>query len=218
MKWPIFNLFCAAVTSKESLSWTKSSRVPLGRCEILITASVLARAKCVQRGSPLLDLLVGRIRHQQLRTDIHSSHRQRRTCSRAAFRNVRRAPEQRVLEIVPHPEKGDQVTCGPGPFSMASPDLVSAQLLKAGFQRPCFERFDADISIGQTVDEAVGLGMEVGPAGEILRLAGADADRYRADVIRTLRKLCGEWATPQGVKGRSSSWIVSAYAPMEHGN
>ena len=159
----------------------------------------------------------------------------------AAFRNVRRAlvpggiftmvvwrsksenpflseAEQRVLEIVPHPEKGDKVTCGPGPFSMASPDLVSAQLLKAGFQRPCFERFDAEISIGQTVDEAVDLAMEIGPAGEILRLAGADADRYRADVIRTLRELSNQWATPDGVKAGSSSWIVSAYAPTDHGN
>jgi len=159
----------------------------------------------------------------------------------AAFRNVRRAlvpgglftmvvwrsksenpflseAEQRVLEIVPHPEKGDNVTCGPGPFSMASPDVVSAQLLKAGFERPSFERFDADISIGQTVDEAVDLGMEIGPAGEILRLAGADAVRYRADVIRTLRELSTLWETPEGVKGGSSSWIVSAYAPKDNGN
>ena len=107
----------------------------------------------------------------------------------AAFRNVRRA-------LVPG----------------------SAQLLKAGFERPTFERFDADISIGQTVDEAVELGMEVGPAGEILRLAGADAVRYRADVIRTLRELSTLWETPEGVRGRSSSWIVSVYAPRDNGN
>jgi ubiquinone/menaquinone biosynthesis C-methylase UbiE len=159
----------------------------------------------------------------------------------AAFRNVRRAlvpgglftmvvwrsksenpflceAEQRVLEIIPHPDKGDQVTCGPGPFSMASPDVVSAQLIKAGFERPCFERFDADINIGRTVDEAVDLAMEIGPAGEILRLAGADADRYRADVIRTLRELSNQWKTPDGVKAGSSSWIVSAYAPADRGN
>jgi ubiquinone/menaquinone biosynthesis C-methylase UbiE len=126
--------------------------------------------------------------------------------------------EQRVLEIVPHPEKGDQVTCGPGPFSMASPDVVSAQLLRAGFERPCFERFDADICLGDTVDEALDLGMEIGPAGEVLRLAGDDAEKYRADVVRTLRELYAEYATDDGVKGRSSSWIVSAYAPKEPGN
>ena len=126
--------------------------------------------------------------------------------------------EQRVLEIVPHPEKGDQVTCGPGPFSMASPDVVSAQLLLAGFERPCFERFDADICIGDTVDEALDLGMEIGPAGEVLRLAGDDAEKYRADVVRTLRELYAEYVTDDGVKGKSSSWIVSAYVPKESGN
>ncbi len=159
----------------------------------------------------------------------------------AALRNVRRAlvpgglltmvvwrskdenpflseAEQRVLAIVPHPEKGDQVTCGPGPFSMSSPDVVSAQLLRAGFERPCFERFDADICVGYTIDEALDLGMEIGPAGEILRLAADDAERHRADVVRTLRELYTEYSTEDGVKGRSSSWIVSAHVPKELGN
>jgi ubiquinone/menaquinone biosynthesis C-methylase UbiE len=159
----------------------------------------------------------------------------------AAIRNVRRAlvpgglltmvvwrskdenpflseAEKRVLAIVPHPEKGDQVTCGPGPFSMSSPDVVSAQLLRAGFERPCFERFDADICVGYTIDEALDLGMEIGPAGEVLRLAGDDAKRHRADVVRTLRELYTEYSTLDGVKGRSSSWIVSAYVPKELGN
>lgn len=126
--------------------------------------------------------------------------------------------EERVLEIVPHPEKGDQVTCGPGPFSMASPDVVSAQLLKAGFERPCFERFDAQIRLGDSVDEALALGMEVGPAGEILRLAGETADRYRSDVVRTLRELYAQNLAHDGVKAGSSSWIVTAKVPQEMGN
>ena len=126
--------------------------------------------------------------------------------------------EQRVLAIVPHPDKGDQVTCGPGPFSMASADVVSAQLLLAGFERPCFERHDADICVGYTIDEALELGMEIGPAGEILRLAGSEAERYRADVVRTLREMYTEYVTPDGVKAGSSSWIVSARAPKPSGN
>ena len=40
-------------------------------------------------------------------------------------------PERIVRELLGHPAKGDQVTCGPGPFSMASADLVSEQLLEA---------------------------------------------------------------------------------------
>ena len=125
-------------------------------------------------------------------------------------------PERRVLEIIPHPDKGDRVTCGPGPFSMASPDVVSAQLLKAGFERPCFERFDADIRIGDTVDEAVEFGMELGPAGEILRLAGADAERHRSEVGRALRELAEQYLTADGVGGGSSSWIVTARRGLDN--
>ena len=85
--------------------------------------------------------------------------------------------EQRVLAIVPHPEKTeDQITCGPGPFSMAGPDLVSAQLKAAGFEHICFERFDTDIRMASTVDEALDIAMALGPAGEVLRLAGEEAD------------------------------------------
>ncbi|KAB2889363.1 MAG: class I SAM-dependent methyltransferase, partial [Kofleriaceae bacterium] len=71
--------------------------------------------------------------------------------------------EQKVLELIPHVEKGDQVTCGPGPFSMASPDLVSAQLLAAGWERITFERFDAEIRVGATLDEAIDIAMAIGP-------------------------------------------------------
>jgi hypothetical protein len=60
--------------------------------------------------------------------------------------------------------------------------------------------------------------MEIGPAGEILRLAGAEAERYRKDVIRALRELASQYVSADGVKGRSSSWIVSAYAPKKQRN
>ena len=126
--------------------------------------------------------------------------------------------EQRVLEIVPRPEETeDQITCGPGPFSMASADLVSAQLLAAGFGRITFERFDADICIGATVDRAIDLAMALGPAGEVLRLAGEAAETKRPEVVAALRELFvglprPEGAPPTGVFGRSSSWIVTAVA------
>ena len=89
--------------------------------------------------------------------------------------------EQRVLAIIPHPEKGDEVTCGPGPFSMASADLVSTQLLAAGFERPVFERVDTEAWLGDTVSEAVEFALALGPAGEILRLAGPDGERHAAE-------------------------------------
>ncbi len=120
--------------------------------------------------------------------------------------------EQRVLDIVQPPEKTDQVTCGPGPFSMASPDVVSTQLAAAGFDRIGFERFDAEIQVGESVADAVELAMAIGPAGEVLRLAGAEAEERKPAVVQALRELLGPKARDGGVYARSSSWLVSALA------
>jgi len=122
--------------------------------------------------------------------------------------------EQRALKIVPRPEETeDQITCGPGPFSMAGPDLVSAQMQAAGFTRVSFERFDCDICLGANVARAVDAAMAVGPAGELLRLAGEDAERKRPLLEATLSELFATWTRSGAVYGKSSSWIVSAVAP-----
>jgi ubiquinone/menaquinone biosynthesis C-methylase UbiE len=121
--------------------------------------------------------------------------------------------EQKVLEIIPAVEKGEQVTCGPGPFSMASADLVSAQLKAAGWERIGFERFDADIRVAADLDEAIEFAMALGPAGEIIRLAGDEGQRKQAEVIAALRTLLAPAVRPDGVYGGSSTWIVTARAP-----
>jgi ubiquinone/menaquinone biosynthesis C-methylase UbiE len=59
-----------------------------------------------------------------------------------------------IVPVVSH-EDTDQVHCGPGPFSMSGPDMVSSMLRGAGFDRIAFERFDADICIGKNVDDAI---------------------------------------------------------------
>ncbi len=121
--------------------------------------------------------------------------------------------EQRVLEIVSVPEKTDQVTCGPGPFSMASPDVVSAQLLAAGFERPTFERFDGDIYVGRDLEAAMEFALTLGPAGEVMRLAGAEAERKRPEILAAVSEVLAPYVRPEGVFGGSSSWIVTARAP-----
>jgi ubiquinone/menaquinone biosynthesis C-methylase UbiE len=54
--------------------------------------------------------------------------------------------ELKVREIVPvvSHEGTNQVHCGPGPFSISGPDMVSTMLLAAGYAGIAFERFDAD--------------------------------------------------------------------------
>ena len=154
----------------------------------------------------------------------------------AAMRNVRRAmkPDARlcivvwrkrednewmhtaeriVRAIVPEPEtKTDAPTCGPGPFSMAGADTTSDILLHAGFHDVTFERSDAPILIGRDVDDAIEFALALGPAGEIMRLAGADGEKLRPRVVTALRDALASYTTPDGVRAGSSSWIVTARA------
>jgi len=120
--------------------------------------------------------------------------------------------ELRVRDIVPQVkhEETDQVHCGPGPFSMASPDLVSAILKPAGFDRIAFERFDTDICIGRDLDEAVEFAMTLGPAGEMIRLAGDEGIRLKPKVAVALREVLAPYAKPNGVWGPSSTWFITA--------
>jgi ubiquinone/menaquinone biosynthesis C-methylase UbiE len=122
---------------------------------------------------------------------------------------------QTIVEgIVERPEEYDEPTCGPGPFSMADADTTSAVLLSAGFEDVCLRRCDIPILIGSDVDEAIDLVMSLGPAGEILRLAGERATHLHGTVNAALREGLAEFAEPDGrVVAPASTWIVSATAP-----
>ena len=125
--------------------------------------------------------------------------------------------EQTVREIVPvvSHEQTNQVHCGPGPFAWAGADTVSDLLQSAGYDRVSLERTDLDIRIGRHLDEAVEFAMTLGPAGEILRLAGADGERLRGTVVDALRKALKpfERADGSGLWAPSSTWFVSARNP-----
>jgi len=126
------------------------------------------------------------------------------------------AAEQCVRKLVPvvdHDET-DQVHCGPGPFSMAGPDMVSDLLMSCGFERVRFERQDRDILIGRDVEEAVAFAEALGPAGEILRLAGEEGERLRPSVLDALREeLARHDRGADGVWAGSSAWVVRAQRP-----
>src|SRR5690606_13583384 len=118
-----------------------------------------------------------------------------------------------LLPVVSH-EETDQVHCGPGPFSMAGPDLVSTMLSEVGYQRISFERFDAEICIGRSVDEAVEFAMALGPAGEIVRLAGEIGEQRAPEVRAALRQVVSPYRREDGeVWAPSSVWFVTAENP-----
>ena len=120
---------------------------------------------------------------------------------------------QEIVEgIVPRPDEYEEPTCGPGPFSMADADTTSAILLGADFADISLRRCDIPIVIGRDLDEAVDLVMAMGPAGEILRLAGDRAAHLHGQVDAALREGLAEFAGPDGVRAPASTWIVTAVA------
>ena len=120
--------------------------------------------------------------------------------------------ELRVRELVPvvSHEETNEVHCGPGPFSMAGPDMVSAMLKAAGFEGITFERFDSDICIGRDLEEAVEFAMALGPAGEIIRLAGDEGQKRKPQVAAALRETLARYVRKDGVWGPSSTWFITA--------
>ncbi len=118
--------------------------------------------------------------------------------------------ELAVREVLGDPPKLDQVTCGPGPFSMAGPDLVGDQLLAAGYRDIAFERYDAPIQIGDDPDDALAFALSLGPAGEVVRLAGQAAVERAAEVDSAVRKVLERYTQPSGVFAPSSTWIITA--------
>jgi ubiquinone/menaquinone biosynthesis C-methylase UbiE len=115
--------------------------------------------------------------------------------------------------FVTKPEEYDEPTCGPGPFSMGNADTTSGILLSAGFEEITLRRSDLPIVIGANVEEAAELAMSLGPAGEILRLAGERAAHLHEPVAAALQEGLAEWDGPEGVVAPASTWIVSAVSP-----
>ena len=127
---------------------------------------------------------------------------------------------QTIVEgIVERPEEYDEPTCGPGPFSMADADTTSEILRFAGFANIALQRCDIPITIGSDLEEALELVMALGPAGEILRLAGDRAAHLHGQVEAALREGLAEFAVDGELLAPASTWIVTARAqgPQAHG-
>ncbi len=153
---------------------------------------------------------------------------------KAAMRNLRSAlrPQGRLLMIVwrslednewvrvptkvaaahlpPPPETGR--TCGPGPFSMADRESVTDILTGAGFVDVVFTRVDVPVTVGATVDEALDLALQIGPAGELMREAGDIGIARRPVIEAELRRMLAGYQTDHGIVMPSSSWAITARA------
>ena len=123
---------------------------------------------------------------------------------------------ERIVErFLTRPETTDEPTCGPGPFSMANADTTTDMLVRAGFEDISLERCDIEVTIGADLDEAVEFVMALGPAGELIRLAGDAAQPHRASIDAALGEALAALQGSEGtaVRAPASSWIVSARSP-----
>jgi hypothetical protein len=117
---------------------------------------------------------------------------------------------ERYLE---EPEETDEPTCGPGPFSMANADTTSEILVHAGFEDIALHRQDVNYRMGANMDQAIALVTAIGPAGELIRLAGDAADEVRPQLEADLRAAYADLERPDGVYASASAWIVTARVP-----
>jgi hypothetical protein len=96
---------------------------------------------------------------------------------------------------------------------MADADTTSDVLLRAGFRDVTFVRWDEEIPIGRDLEAAIELVMTLGPAGEILRLAGDRAAHLHPQVDAALRSGMADFVGADGVSAPASTWIVTARNP-----
>lgn len=121
-------------------------------------------------------------------------------------------PKEIVLRYLPAP--GDDArTCGPGPFSMANQEMVTKQLEIAGYTDIDFTRIDAPLMVGNTLDDAVGFQIALGPAGEVYREAGDEAVQRHDEIDTALKSELKKYETDEGIVMDSSSWMISARNP-----
>ena len=85
--------------------------------------------------------------------------------------------------------------------------------MSAGYEDIRLDRTDTKIKVGGDLDEAIDFVTGLGPAGEIIRLAGEEADEMRPKLIQAVREALEAFADEDGVRAQMSTWAVSAAAP-----
>ncbi len=91
--------------------------------------------------------------------------------------------------------------------------MVTRQLEIAGYDIIKFERVDAPILVGETAEDSIGFRLALGPAGEVYREAGEEAERQHDVIDRALKREIGRYRTDEGIVMGSSSWVISARNP-----
>ena len=117
-----------------------------------------------------------------------------------AMVTIRAAAQHLELPDPPGPED-------PGPYSFSEPERVRRILTEAGFCDIALEPLDREVSLGANLEDAVINAQHIGPvANVVIDAPQAVRDRIAED----LRQALQPYATDDGVKVGSASWIVTA--------
>jgi hypothetical protein len=74
------------------------------------------------------------------------------------------------------------------------------------------------VLVGADVADAIAFQLAIGPAGEVFREAGEEAERKRALIESALAEAIRRQTTSaEGIVMDSSSWVVSAIRPADEG-
>jgi len=121
-----------------------------------------------------------------------------------------------VLKFLPPPGEGAR-TCGPGPFSMSDQAMVKKMMEIAGYADITFKRVDAPVLIGRTVEDAINFQLALGPAGEVFREAGPEAEAKRSEIEAALAAaIDAQKKETDGIVMDSSSWVICGKNPTCH--
>ncbi len=119
-----------------------------------------------------------------------------------------------VRRFLPAPGT-NALTCGPGPFSMSDEVVVRPMMTAAGFEQIELRRVDAPVLVGRDVQDAIAFQLAIGPAGEVFREAGMEAEQKREQIEAALDEaISRQNTTADGITMKSSSWIISATNPI----
>ena len=142
-----------------------------------------------------------------LRTQLEPSGSVTFVCWRAVQENPWiYEPTTAVFQHVPRPEEAPDPHA-PGPFAFADKDRVAGIMRGAGFSNVDVEPLDVDLLVGATVEQALVLVSEIGPASRLLVDQPADvAERVKHDLHELVEGRLGE----EGVRMGAACWIVSA--------
>jgi SAM-dependent methyltransferase len=99
---------------------------------------------------------------------------------------------------------------GPGPLALADRERVVDILSSAGFRQIGIERFDAHVSFGGSLDEAVEFAIAGGPLARLLAEATAS---IRAQICIDLQQTLREHRTVDSFGLDGSVWVVTAVNP-----